>query len=451
MLSRTHNGSFTPSYLPRCPLEIWGFIFRELPRRERVKLFEVSRACRNIAVAIPQLWTWVDICHLNQFSEPAAVSRWLSMSRELALDVEVEVPLEMIVETPLTPPELTMDLRPTLSVLHGHLHRIRCLDIQAYTPEIADKILILLTLSESFNRGVPLLEQLCIAIEEEGAGAGTNPLPENTPYFEHGFYPAPRCQRLAVPALRLPLPSHKFLSTITSLIITTVPQDFPPSVEHMLDTIAAIPCLESLVYSGCDVYKYQDTGSLDYSRVVRLPHLKLVDVTVPGCGMQILQCLEAPSLRSVRLDGWRHISQFDHTDVFPDVSALLRRLPQRAPSIRRLEIDYLELLEPQTIRWLLGPNDCAALEELRIEGSYITDAVFNESVRHGSLCRLELQNCPNITSIALKHYINSSPQDFMLWFTECLGVANGLEHLAHLSQLIIVEVKHGMQFSYLLS
>jgi hypothetical protein len=153
----------------------------------------------------------------------------------------------------------------------------------------------------------------------------------------------------------------------------------------MLNTIPAIPHIQDLKYSRYDVFSYQPTYSLDYPRLIPLPHLEVADVTVPGCGLNILQCFEAPALRSVRLDGWR---EYDYAEEWVDVgytpvSASLKRLPQRAPNIRRLDLHCIEFLRPDTYDWLFSQTDFGHLEELRIEGSTITDTAFIQSCARG--------------------------------------------------------------------
>jgi F-box-like len=417
------------------PFEVWSHIFCLLPNESPMQLMRVSQAWRDIANATPQLWTGLRICHPDQFADSAALLRRLKKSGELSLDVSLKVPLGFT------------ELWPRLALLRDHVRRFRILNIDVPTYDMVDTILSLIAFSGDISDGnpAPLLEELRIAIDDMNAEG--MPAPEELPYFEHAFYPSPRLHTLTVSSLRVPPPLSKLLSAVIALTIISGPDDIWLSVESTLDTIEAIPRLEFFKYSGYEVFSYQDTYSLDYPRVVSLPHLEMADVTVPGRGLDILQCFQAPTLRSVRLDGWRTEDYAErwNDDDYTDVSASLRRLPQRAPCIRKLDLHCIEFLRAETYNWLLNQNDFAHLEELRIEGSTITDRAFTQTSAHGPhLRRLELRGCENITGCALVAYVDArklSGHDFRLLVSRCPGVKD--EHLAQLSRLVTVEEVDG--------
>ncbi|KAF8532707.1 hypothetical protein JB92DRAFT_2840499 [Gautieria morchelliformis] len=186
-------------------------------------------------------------------------------------------PLDVVLKIPLG----VTDLRPTLVLLHSHVRRFRVLNIDVPTSGIADTILSSIALSEGRCNGntAPLLEEL-----------------PTQDYFEYTFYPSPRLRRLTVSPLRILAPSSKLLSTVSALMIVSGPDDQVTPIEWVLNTIAAIPHLKYLKYSGYHFFSFQPSHSLDYPHLKVLPHLEEVDVTVPGCGLDILQCLEAPTL-----------------------------------------------------------------------------------------------------------------------------------------------------------
>jgi hypothetical protein len=390
----------------------------------------VSQAWRDIINATPQLWTTLRIRHPRHFANPDRLLQQLKKSGECPLDVILKVPLGVT------------ELQPTLALLHNHVRRFRVLNIDVPTPDIVDIIppSIALTVGMSSGNAAPRLEELQIAIDD----MEHMPTNEEQSYFEYAFHPTPRLRRLTFSPLRTPPPSSKFLSTVTALAIISGPEEPPTPVEQMLDTIAAIPHLETLEYSGYHIFSYQSTHSLEYPRIVPLPYLEAADVTVPGCGLDILQCLAVPNLRSLRLDGWRD-EDFAEPWIdgnLTDVSASLKRLPQRAPCIRRLDLHRIEYLEAETFAWLFNQTDFARLEELRIEGSAITDTAFTRSLSHGPrLRRLELRNCEHVTGSALMSYMEarqlSGDGDFRLLLSGCLGV--DAECLAQLSRLVTVD------------
>jgi hypothetical protein len=413
---------------PPFPPEIWSSVFRELPVCARTQPLLVCRAWREIANATPQLWKHVHITYPHQFAEPAGLSQWLKRSRECPLDVAIKAP-----------PDVT-DLKPTLALLHGSVSRFRRLDISAPHAEIANTVMASIALSETgTGNSAPVLEELHIAIDDPRSEPETR-----TGYFEHAFNPAPRLRLLTLPVDILPAPSSRLLSTITSLAIISGPESQPPSVEAMMDIIAAVPCLKSFKYSGLDVFSYERTYSLNYPRIIEAPHLQTVDITAPGCGLDILQSFHAPNLESVRIDGWR---EYDYAEEWGDggytpVSASLKRLPQRAPCVRTIDIRCLEFLQPETFEWLLKQTDFAQLEELRIEGSTITDAALTHSGKHRPhLRRLELRGCKHITGVGLMAYVMNRRSigldDLELLVSECPGISH--DHLAQLSRVAHVQ------------
>ncbi|KAF8520568.1 hypothetical protein JB92DRAFT_2895084 [Gautieria morchelliformis] len=413
------------------PFEVWSHVFCQLPNNSQIQLMRVCQFWRHISKATPQLWTHLHIGHTHQFDDPSGLWQWLEKSGECPLDVVLKVPLGVT------------DLRPTLVLLHSHVRRFRVLNMDVPTPGIADTILSSIALSEGKSNGntAPLLEELCIAIEE----MSDMPADENQDYFEHAFYPSPRLRRLTISPLRIPAPSSKLLSTVSALMIVSGPNDQVTPIQRALNTIAAIPRLKYLKYSGYHFFSFQASHSLDYPRVEVLPHLEEVHVTVPGCGLDILQCLEAPTLRSVCLDGSRedgYAEDWDDEGV-THVSASLKRLPQRAPHIQRLDIHRIEELQADTCKWLFSQTDFAHLEELRIEGSTMTDEAFSQSSSLGPcLRRLELIDCEDITGNALIAYIEARQPsglagDFQLLASGCPGVE--AKHLAELSRFVTVE------------
>jgi hypothetical protein len=417
------------------PPEIWSGIFRQLPNYALPQLLRVCRAWREIANATPQLWTHVRITKPYQFAEPAGLSQWLKRSGECALDVAIMVPAEVT------------DLHPTLALLRGSVSRFRHLSIRVPNPDIIETVVTSIALSEpTSGNPAPILEELHFAVEEVPVPG----LHTRVPYFEYAFNPAPRLRRLTLPAERLPAPSSRLLSTISYLGIVGAPECQPPDVETMLDIITAVPRLRSFRYAGVDVLSFQPTFSLDYPRIVEVPYLQEIDVTVPGCGLDIIQLLHAPNLRSVRLDGWREhdfAQEWEDGDDTP-VSASLKRLPQRAPCIRSIDICFLEFLQPETFEWLLNQTDFAQLEELLIEGSTITDAALTHSGKHRPhLRRLELRDCENITGIGLMAYIKDRQsiglENLELLVDGCLGVTE--DHLIQLSQLVNIQSSVGVQ------
>ncbi|KAF8509452.1 hypothetical protein JB92DRAFT_2946653 [Gautieria morchelliformis] len=351
------------------PFEVCSHVFCQLPNNSQTQLM--------------RLWTHLHTGHPHQFADPTGLWQWLGKSGECSLDVVLKIPLGVT------------DLRPTLVLLHGHVRRFRVLNIDAPTSGIADATFSSIALSEGKCNGntAPLPEELCITIDEV----------------------------ITISSLRIPAPSSKLLSTASALMAVSGPDDQVTPIEWVLNTIAAIPHIKYLKYSGYHFVSFQTSHSLDYPQVKARPHLEEVDVTAPGCGFDILRCLEAPTLRSVCLDGSREDGYAEdwNDEGVANESASLKRLPQRAPRIQRLDL------------------------QLRIEGSTMTDEAFTQSSSLGPcLHRLELIDCDNITGNALIAYIEARQLsghagDFQLLVGGCPGVED--KHLAKVSLFVIVE------------
>jgi hypothetical protein len=157
-----------------------------------------------------------------------------------------------------------------------------------------------------------------------------------------------------------------------------------------------------------------------------LPHLEEVDITVPGCGLDILQCLEAPTLRSVRLDGSREdgCAEEWHDEVLLCLHHSSACLSNHGAFRSSISIALRSCDRTHTI----CQTDFTYLEELRIKGLTITDEAFAQPSSH-SHCqrRLELIGCEGITASGLIAYINARQpsvraEDFQLLVSGCPGV-----------------------------
>ncbi|KIL66878.1 hypothetical protein M378DRAFT_160406 [Amanita muscaria Koide BX008] len=94
---------------------------------------------------------------------------------------------------------------------------------------------------------------------------------------------------------------------------------------------------------------------------VVLPHLTSLAVTVPGCALELLRCIEAPALRNLHLDGsrapdfWDFPSGWTNSDT-SSVRNALERFAQRAPNLRHLAVTAVLLTHPGW-EWLLFGNE----------------------------------------------------------------------------------------------
>jgi hypothetical protein len=327
--------------------------------------------------------------------------------------------------------------------LYDHVNRFRVLHIHAPNSNITDTILSSISLSKvssSEGNPAPHLEELRLI---EDMGSRNNALSN---YPEYGFHPAPRLTWLILSASGIPPPSSNVLSTITTLSIVESAEDAPPIVEAVLDTIGATPHLKSFNYSAVHVHSYQITANIAHHRLVKVFQLSMVDINVPGCGLDILRCLDAPHLTSVSLNGARDDDEDEGEEEWVDgdvvhVSIPLMRLPEHAPCIRRLNLDSIHYMRSETFICLLNQAQFVQLEELRVADSPINDAALTHSGSPSPhLRQLELRDCAAITGDALIHYITRGkptwPTCFQLLIGGCPGVWD--RDLERLSQLVHV-------------
>lgn len=411
--------------MDRLPLEIRCLIYSHLLPYIAPQVLLVSRCWRNSAYACPSLWHYVRILHSHQLASPDALSAFLERSKGHHLHVKLRITSQSV------------DLTPTLSLLHTNVHRFRVLSIDAPTMYHTDFIISYLSLTKTFiGNPAPKLETLTATFSEDPKTLTA------VSYFENAFYPTPRLKQLALPALRLPSPSSGLLLTVTSLTISGVCGH--SSVVKMLDTISATNCLTFLKYFGPEVYSYQKTSSVDYPRIIKLLHLSHLDVTVPGCGLDILLRIEAPALHSVRLDGRADdIEEWEDSEETP-VSDGLRRLSQRSPSIQSIEMCHIPYLPPETFSRAIHQADFLQLENLVIKGGSLDDESLTlPGSDNTSLTKLQLQDCQNITGDVLVSWSErqnfAACNGFTLRMSGCPGILE--EHLVKMGQIITVE--HG--------
>ena len=422
------------------PFEVWSMIFCLLPVCSHLDLMCVCRAWRDIVNGTPELWSYLPFPVL------------LDVDPGIWLEKSGEHPLEVVIKSTSRLPRWRRRY-PALERLHNHVRRIRVLNIHVFWFYDVDFILSSIAFTGELYRSslalrghlspaqpgnpAPLLEQLLIYVTNSHPGF------KYSPYYEHAFYPCPRLWKLDCHAFHIPSPSSKLLSTVTafSMFSGTGMQDRPP-VEKVLPTIKAIPHLKSLTYNGRNIF-WDRLPDGNHYPAVTLPHLEVVDLSVPTSGLDILESLEAPNLRYVKLDGWT--GERDDPDALPHdhmtaIFEILKNLPQQAPYIRILKLCRIRYLHPDTYDWLFNENDLAHLEELSIiEAKTLTDEAFTQSSSHGPrLCRLELKECENITGGALVDYIEakrlSGHGNFCLVLEECPGV--GDKDLVELSRLV---------------
>ena len=255
-----------------------------------------------------------------------------------------EHPLEVVIKSTSRLPQWRLQYLG-LERLQNHVRQIRVLHIHMLWTNDVDFILSFIAFTGDLHRcslaralqghsaprgypapqgnPAPLLEQLLIYV------TNSHPTFQYPPYYERAFYPSPWLWKLDYHAFHIPSPSSKLLSTVTAFSMFSNVLHCPP-VKRLLPTVKAIPHLKSLTYNGCNVFWDRLPDDNGFPSVT-LPHLELVDLSVPTSGLDILENLEAPNLRFVKPDG--RTGAEDDSDELQNmrinaVFPILKNLPQ---------------------------------------------------------------------------------------------------------------------------
>jgi hypothetical protein len=397
------------------PPEIWSAVFLRVVESDPTNLpslMFVSRTWHRIASSSPRLWARLSFEQPKHFTNPSYANLFLTNSGARPLDVLIHVPPEVEDTSLLT------------ALLRKHVSRFRTLvlhvDLHDYAEDLVSSI--------GDAQPAPLLERLIIKVATKDT---------KTRYFAalgDAFQPAPRLTHLTLPAYPLPT-SFSLLSTITYLTLDAFQYSWDIDLQENLDLLASVPRLECFTFKGSDNFAY---FRLLNDPAVPMPHLTSVDVSVPGCGLDLLCALRAPLLRYVRYDAWRDEDHFEEWDdgLTEPILKSLRLLSQESPVIESIELRSTVFPNAAVdYRWLLNPVTFPHLEVLRLDSSDITDDALVGS--HPNLKRLELRHCSGVSGVGLRRFVEGCGEDFQLIVDGCAGVTQ--EDIKVLSQVVKVE------------
>lgn len=298
----------------------------------------VNRVWGRVANGTPQFWKRLTFECKEQFTDLTYARTHLQNSSAQPLDLHITVPTEVKDTTSLT------------ALLQEHLSRLRTLDIQVPNHAAADSLIH----SLGGGQPAPILERINISVDEEYLDS------MNFTALENSFHPAPKLIHLGLPVNPLPDKNTPLLATLTSLTLDAIQFGFTTPMKHNLDFIESIPHLQHFTFKSSDVFSYDGTAELDNLRIISMPNLISADVSAPGCGLDIIRIFDAPLLSDVRFDPRRE----DDVDgqEWPDsltapISLSLRRLAERSPLIKRVELHHTRMFEPlEDYKWLLSDS-----------------------------------------------------------------------------------------------
>ena len=383
-------------------------IYTATSRRLASSLKQGSKPCQ---------WEQLVINHRHDFP---VVRRKLNNS-DLSLRVRIRLPVQ--------------DKSDMMALLRQHVSRFQSLDICVPRHDDAEEVIS----SIGDGQPAPLLERLNISVKRE-------PYPNATSTaLENAFYPSPRLIHLGLPSNPLPDITIPHLRTVTSLTIDSLHVQYGFYLYQLLDMLESMPHLQHFTFKSFDNFSFLPSSRIDFPRVVSMPNLVSADVSAPGCGLDILRTLDAPLLTTVRFDGYRSLGyQEDFVDTLTiPIPASLRRVAERSPKIKRLELRSTVMhSQLDDYSWLLSDNSFPQLEVLRLDAADISnETLLLGTAQMRNLKRLELLNCENVSGAAVQRFVywKGRGDSFAVLIDACPSITQ--EDIVSLSKIAIVESK----------
>ena len=381
-------------------------------------MYTATQRLGSLSLSKPSQWARLVV---NRKNDIALVRKKLENYGDLPLHVRIRLP---DVED--------SEMRTELRLLRQHVPRFLSLDIQVPVHEDAEEIVSCI----GEGQHAPLLERLNVTVEQ----GLQRPIPSFAA-LKNAFYPAPRLAHLSIPSNPLPEITIPHLSTVTSLTIDSVQAQWDFYLFTLFDMLESMPYLKHFTFKGSDNFSFTTTSKFNHPRVIPMPNLVSVDVSAPGCGLDILRALNAPLLTTVRFDGYRPLEyQEDFVDALTTpIPVSLRRVSERSPKITCLELCSTVTHHPlDDYRWLLSDEAFPQLEVLRLNAADISDdTLIMGTGRMRNLKRLELLNCGNVSGVAVNHFVEGRDKNFVVLIDACPSITP--EDMMTLSKTVIVE------------
>ena len=364
---------------------------------------------------------------VNRKVDFARLSRKLETYGDLPLHVRIRLPIQ--------------DESRMTALLRQHVSRFISLDI--HVPEQEDAEYIVSSIGD--GQPAPLLERLNVSVKQ-----GLQYPIRSFSALKKAFYPSPRLTHLSLPSNPLPDITIPHLLTVTSLTIdsTHLEACWDIYLFDLLDMVESMPHLQHFTFKSFDNFSFVATSNINHPRVISMPNLVSVDVSAPGCGLDILRALDAPLLTTVRFDGYRppkHQEDFVDALTIP-IPASLRRVSERSPKIKSLELRSTVMHYPwEDYSWLLSDEAFPQLEVLRLDATDISDATLLQGMgRMRNLKRLELFNCEHVSGAAIIRFVywnllKGRDKNFVVVIDACPSITQ--EDIVSLSKIAIVESK----------
>lgn len=376
------------------------------------KLLRVNQFWRKIAMETPQLWTHL---YIHTASVPA-VQFYLKHSDRLPLDVQIE----------LFKHKLLTNTSPLTEMLAENLNRIRSLEIHVSVHKYADKLIAQIGLGQP----APILESLYIHLRYNSI-----PVP-NFPSLQSAFRSTPCLRYLNLPAYPLPKPPCPLFSSpaLTDLILDANPFGATINGNMIFSMIGALKNLQSFTFKSSDNFSYNESSTFPN---INTPHLLSVDVSA-GWGLDIVWTFNAPILTTVRFDALRQDSN-SWIPIYLGPIITLRRLSERSPLIKKLELCGIVLYSREVdYLWLFG-TAFPLLEELKLKSTDVMDEFLALGANSMlNLKALEISTCRGVSGPGLFSFLQARRKSFQLTLYECPYVTK--DTLRALSKVVTLKI-----------
>ncbi|KAF9556783.1 hypothetical protein CPC08DRAFT_75185 [Agrocybe pediades] len=381
------------------PFEIWSTIFQFLiegnkTTQYRVLLLQVNQEWRQIACAMPNLWTDLEI----RTVDPSKAQFFLSHSGVLPIDVRITWVKFSATRNP--------DIKALTDALSNHVYRIRTLDIHVQMHKYADMLIAHI----GAEQDAPCLESLCVKVKRRQPNY---PPGKRFASLKTAFRTTPNLKHLSLPACPLPNFNSPIFSTSSIAHLTLDATPFDAGIDSNMPfnaLLAVCQNLRSFTLKGSTSLLFLTTPSFPR---LNMPRLTSVNVGASGWGLDILDTFRAPMLSDVRLDALEQKYHWSPEDWglryggYATVS--LRILCDRSPSIKRLDLAGIAFIIPETIYAWLFDNAFPMLEELRFEHADISDDLLAKAAVGvlPRLRRLEICNCAAVSDSGIFAFLSS--------------------------------------------
>ncbi|KAF9535000.1 hypothetical protein CPB83DRAFT_843314 [Crepidotus variabilis] len=249
----------------------------------------VNRYWRDLIISDCLLWTKIDIKHQAHLTKLAFLDVFLKRSGEAPLDISIELPDY----TSLTQPYIF------LCRLQQVATRIKSLRLSLYNYQLIESFI----LGIGQGQPAPYLEKLSITTKSPDSIFFMSDT--TFPSLESAFTPSLRLRHLTIPSWPLPksIQAIPQLSTITTFLIDVSSQ--PMDMDCALELLKAAHVLEHLSFNGYNLVSWGSVGSAtDTARIIEMPHLRSVNLSAPGYGIELLRNISAPLLEKITLYDW---------------------------------------------------------------------------------------------------------------------------------------------------